>query len=448
MMHPPAEFHKSGSSILLKLVNSLYRQGAIIELELKKLMKSAGSKTRGLNIQKIRREFPMLQTKLRGKSLIYLDSAASGQKPNRVLEKLWNFYTKEYAKPKEEHELSKKVTKELEETRSKLADFLNASSSKEIIFSRGCTEAINMVALSFERSILKRGDEILITELEHHSNLVPWQMACERTGAKLRVAPITSSGVLDMQAFEKMLTSRTKLVAISHSSHVLGTILPVKQITKMAHKRGIPVMVDGAQAAPHMAIDLKDLDCDFYTFSGHKMGSPSGVGVLYGKKKWLDKLPPAEGGGDMTKKVSFEKSEYLPLPEKMEAGTMPFGEIIAFGVTIDYLNELGMEKVQQYELDLLHYATEKLLEVKGLKIYGSAPEKEPVISFSIKGVKPKDLEKYLSDEHNINIRSGDLSAQPLMKVLGVKELVRISLCFYNTFEEIDYLVKVLKAYVK
>jgi cysteine desulfurase/selenocysteine lyase len=401
-----------------------------------------------LNIEKIRKDFPMLHTKQKGNPLVYLDSAATGQKPEAIIEKLKNFYTREYAKPKEEHELSKKVTKELEDARSKAADFIGAGSSKEIIFTRGCTESINVVATGFARGLLNKGDEILITAMEHHANIIPWQMACETTGARLVVAPITKTGELDMKAFEKLITKRTRLVSVVHSSHVLGTILPISEITSLAHKWDIPVLVDGAQSAPHMPVDMQELDCDFYTFSGHKMGSPSGVGILYGKKAWLEKLPPGEGGGDMAKKVTFEKTEYADLPEKFEAGTSPFAEIICFGALIDYLNELDMKKTSAYEKELLHYAEEKLSMIDKLTIMGAAPEKEPVISFAIDGIKMKKLEKEMSQEYNIMIRTGDMTAQPLLEVLGVKELARVSFCYYNTRGEIDYFISALKNFLK
>jgi cysteine desulfurase/selenocysteine lyase len=412
--------------------------------EVKDLVK----KNTQLDIESIRRDFPMLQTKREGKPLVYLDSAATGHKPKRVMDKLIELYTSGYAKPKEENEPSKKITKEHEQARKKVADFMGASSPEEIIFSRGCTEAINMVSTGFARGLLNEGDEILITEMEHHANIVPWQMACETTGARLIIAPILANGELDMQAFEKLISKRTKIISVVHSSHVLGTILPIEEITHLAHKQNIPVLVDGAQAAPHMPVDMAKLDCDFYCFSGHKLGSPSGVGVLYGKKKWLEQLPPAEGGGDMASKVSFEKAEYAPLPEKFEAGTSPFVEIIAFGELLDYLKEIDMKKTSLYEQDLMAYTTEKLLAIDGLSIAGLAPEKEPVISFQIKGVKLKKLEKHLSDNYNIIIRAGDLTAQPLMEVLGVKELARVSLCYYNTKGEIDYFVAALKDFLK
>jgi len=401
-----------------------------------------------LNVGMIRKEFPMLQKKVQDKPIIYLDSAATGQKPARVIDRLQQFYKTEYAKPKEQNELSQKVTEELDNTRKKVARFMGASSSKEIVFTRGCTEAINIVATGFSRGLLKKGDEILITALEHHANIIPWQMACQVTGARLVVAPILPNGELDNEAFKKRITDKTKLISVSHSSHVLGTILPVKEIVKWAHKHDIPVLLDGAQAAPHMPVNMKDLDCDFYTFSGHKMGTPTGVGVLYGKKEWLNKLPPGEGGGDMAKKVSFIETEYAALPEKFEAGTSPFAEIISFGTLIDYLEEIDMEVTSEYEKDLLHYATERLSEIDEVNIVGTAAEKEPVLSFYIKGMKMVKLEKDLSDRHNIILRGGDLTAQPLMEILGVKELARISFCYYNTKGEIDFFVDALKQYLK
>lgn len=396
-----------------------------------------------LDIEAIRREFPMLEHRQNGKVLVYLDSAATGQKPRRVMDRLYTFYTQEYAKPKEEHSLSQRVTQELEETRSKVARFMGASSSKEIVFTRGCTESLNIAAGSLAKGLLREGDEVLITQLEHHANIVPWIMACREAGARLVVAPITPSGELDLPAFERLVNERTRVVAVSHSSHVLGTILPVQEIGRMAHRYDAAFLVDGAQTAPHMPIDMQEIDCDFYTFSGHKMGTPSGVGVLYGKKKWLEKLPPLEGGGDMATQVTFTGFEDAGLPEKFEAGTSPFAEIIAFGTLIDYVNTLDMKQTSAYEKELLHYATERLSVIPGLTIMGTAPEKEPVLSFHIEGKKMKKLEQYMSREHNIMIRSGDLTAQPLMEVLGVKELARISFCYYNTMAEVDSFVAAL-----
>lgn len=408
------------------------------------VQKVSGSKL--LDIESIRREFPMLSKKIKGKHFIYLDSAATGHKPACVIQALNDFYLGDYGKPMEEHWLSKDATHKVEESRKKIAKFFGVN-EKEIVFTRGCTESINIVAAGFGK-ILKPGDEVLITELEHHSNIVPWQMACELSGATLRVIPILGNGEVDMNAYKEMLSDKTKVVAITHSSHVLGTILPVKEIARLAHKRDIAVMLDGAQAAPHMPVDFKDLDCDFYTMSGHKMGTLTGIGILYGKKKWLEKLPAAEGGGDMAKEVSFEEFKYQSVPQKFEAGTSPFAEIIAFGTLIDFLNRLDMEKTSKYEQSLLEYATEKLLKIDGLTIMGTAPEKEPVVSFALEKKDVKKLEKFFNEEYNIFVRAGDLSAQPLMKILGVKGLLRISFCYYNTRAEVDAFVAAVKKFLE
>jgi cysteine desulfurase / selenocysteine lyase len=408
----------------------------------------ASGRAQGLNVQKIRSEFPMLNLKMNGKPLIYLDSAATSHKPKRVLDRLYRFYTEEYAKPKESHTLSQKATGYLEESRKKMASFINAKNEKEVVFNRGCTEGINMVAGGFERGLLKKGDEILITALEHHANIVPWQMACEQTGAKIKVVPITRSGEIDLNTFEDALTAKTKIVAFSHSSHVLGSMLPAKEMIAIAHKRDIPVMVDGAQTAPHKPIDMQDLDCEFYTFSGHKMGMPSGVGVLFGKDEWLEKLPPYEGGADMTEVVTFEEPKYAKGYMKFEAGTMPFAEIIALGTLVDYLEELDMEKTSAYEVELMKYATTLLSSIDRVKIYGTSGEKEPLVSFDIEGLDVKDLERFLNDEYNLDVRAGDLTAQPLMKILGVKGLLRASFCYYNTSGEIDILAGAVEEFIK
>ncbi|MDB5230388.1 MAG: csdB [Chitinophagaceae bacterium] len=402
----------------------------------------------GLDISKIRTEFPMLQKKINGKPIIYLDSAATGQKPKRVIDRLYQFYMTEYGKPKESHTLGRHATEEVENTRKKVAAFLGAGSEKEIVFSRGCTESINMVAGGFERGLLNTGDEILITALEHHANIVPWQLACQQTGAKLKVVPINGKGEVDMNFFEEALSSKTKIVAVAHTSHALGNKLPVKEMIGLAHKKGIPVMVDGAQAAPHMKVNLKELDCEFYTFSGHKMGSPSGVGVLYGKKEYLDMLPPYEGGADMATEVAFNGPVIAEPPAKFEAGTSPFAEIIAFGTLIDYLNEIDMEKTEIYEQQLLSYATRQISKIDRVVIKGEAPEKEPVLSFLMEGMDVKKLEKFLNDEYNIDVKAGDLTAQPLMKILGVPGLLRASLCYYNTREEIDIFVGAVEEFIK
>jgi cysteine desulfurase / selenocysteine lyase len=404
--------------------------------------------TKTNDVERIRQEFPMLSKRINRKPFIYFDNAATGHKPQAVLESLQKFYSSEYGKPKEEHELGKKATERENQVRKKVADFIGASSEKCIVFTRGCTESINIVAGGFSKGLLKKGDEVLITALEHHANIIPWQMACVQTGAVLKVVPLVDTGEVDIKAYKAMLSDKTKIVAISHSSHVLGSILPVKQMIRWAHEKGIPVMLDGAQAAPHMPVNMQDLDCEFYTFSGHKMGGPTGVGVLYGKKKWLEQIPPFEGGSDMAKKVSFEKTEYADVPQRFEAGTMPFAEIIALEALIDFLEKINMEKMFRYEQELLHYAKEQLSQIDGVFIMGSSADQQAVISFHIGKNDVKLLEKYLSDDHNIFVRAGELSAQPLIKLLGVKGLVRASFSYYNTKDEIDEFVKSLKDYLR
>lgn len=400
------------------------------------------------HIEAIREQFPMLRKRINQKRYIYFDNAASGHKPQSILERLQRFYAEEYGKPKEEHILSKHASEFVEETRKKVADFIVARSEKNIVFTRGCTESINIVAGGFGKGLLKKGDEVLISALEHHANIVPWQMACAQSGAILKVIPILPTGQIDYKAYEQLLSEKTKIVAVAHSSHVLGTILPVKEMIKQAHKKGIPVLLDGAQTAPHMPINMQDLDCEFYAFSAHKMGGPTGVGVLYGKKNWLEQLPPFEGGGDMAKKVSFDKIEFADIPSKFEAGTMPFADIIAFGDLIDFLRELDMQMMFEYEQELLSYATSELLKIKEVKIEGTAPKKEAVISFHIANKDVKELEKYFNEKHNIFVWAGELSAQPLMKILGVQGLLRISFSYYNTKEEIDEFIKALKQFLK
>jgi cysteine desulfurase/selenocysteine lyase len=401
----------------------------------------------GFDVERIRQDFPMLQKPLDGKPFIYLDSAASGQKPQAFIDRLSDFYSKEYGKPNEGHTASQRATQAEERTRELTAKYLNARDPKEIIFVRGTTEGINLVAIAFERAFLAKDDEVLITLMEHHSNIVPWQMACQNTGAKLKVAPITPEGVLDLNAFEQFLSDRTRIVSLLHSSQVLGTINPIKEITRLAHQRGIPVFVDGAQTAPHMPVDVQDLDCDFYAFSAHKMGGPAGIGVLYGKEEWLDKMPPHHGGTDMATTVTFEKTTYAPLPKKFEAGTSAFADIIAFGSLLEYLNGIGMDKIEEYELQLLAYAQERIGRIPRVKILGSAPEKEPLVSVTIEGVDVKKAEQYLA-ERGIAVRTGDLSAQPLMKHLGVDGALRASFAWYNTEAEIDQLGEALESYIR
>lgn len=408
----------------------------------------ATEQAKGLDIQKIRAEFPMLSNTRKGKPLIYFDSASTNHKPQRVLDRLRKFYTQEYGKPNEANWISQQSTKQMEEARKKLAAFIGAKEPAEVVFSRGCTESINMVVGGFERGLLKEGDEVLITALEHHANIVPWQFACKHTGAKLIVAPINQAGELEVDKFTEAISSKTKIIAFSHSSNAVGTVLPVKQLAAIAHERNIPVLVDGAQYAPHAPVNMQELDCDFYTFSGHKMGMPSGVGVLYGKREWLEKLPPYEGGGDMAKEVDFASEPKLSdIPKKFEAGTMPFAEIIALSTLIDYLNDLDMHKTSVYEQDLLRYATSKLIEIDKVRIVGNAPEKEPVLSFVLEGMDVKELEQFLSEEYNIIVKAGRLTAQPLMKYLNVPALLRASFCFYNTYEEIDVFAEAVQRFV-
>ncbi|HEX9980991.1 MAG TPA: aminotransferase class V-fold PLP-dependent enzyme [Flavobacterium sp.] len=408
----------------------------------------ATGKNQGLDIEKIRKDFPMLQRKINGKPIIYLDSAATNQKPQVVIDTLNKLYTQEYAKPQEEHQISKMMTKELENSRQKVADFINASASKEIIFTSGCTEGINIIANGFARAILQKDDEVLITELEHHANISPWQIACELSGAKLIVAPVSNDGEINLGEFENYISEKTKIISVSHSSHVLGTILPVEEIAKLAHKKGIPLLVDAAQSAPHMPIDVQKIDCDFLTFSAHKMGGPAGVGFLYGKSKWLDKIPPHNAGSENAEKVTFEETKFKSLPHKFEAGTPAFEEIVAVGSLVDYVQSLDMHKTEKYEQELLEYATMRLSDIDEVEIFGRSSKKEPVISFRVKNESIEDLETYLSDHYNIDLRGGKLSAEPLMKKLGVSGLVRASFCYFNTKEEIDQLVDAVAKFIK
>jgi cysteine desulfurase/selenocysteine lyase len=401
-----------------------------------------------LAIKTIRDDFPMLHQRTDGKLLVYLDSAATSHKPRQMMDKLVEGYSTQYGKIRESTTYSRKMTDAYEEARQKVATMMNAADPNEIVFVKNCTEAINIVANGFERAMLKPGDEILITQLEHHANIIPWQLACLTTGAELKVAPINRDGELDLEQFEQLLTDRTRIVSISHSSNVLGTISPVRQVADIAHARGIPVLVDGAQMAPHSPVDMQALDCDFYTFSAHKMGGPSGVGVLYGRKEWLDKLPPHHGGSEMVNEVTFAQSTYLDVPLKFEAGTPAFVDVIAFGTVVDYLQGLGRQALADYEQELLTYATERMSTIDRVRTFGNAPEKEPVISFDVQGLDVKALETYFNDDLNLEVRAGQLSAQPLMNFLGVSGLLRASFCFYNTRDEIDFFADSLEDYIR
>jgi cysteine desulfurase/selenocysteine lyase len=388
-----------------------------------------------------RHHFPVLRQVVNGKPLVYLDNAATSQKPQVVIDAMMRYYEEENSNiHRGVHTLSERATTAYEKVRAKVAGFLNAASPREIIFVRGTTEAINLVAHSFSRRGILRGDEVLISGMEHHSNIVPWQMVCEEKGAHLRVIPITDRGELVLEDLDELLTDRTKILAVTHVSNALGTINPIKEIVARAHRRGIPVLVDGAQAVPHMPVDVQDLDADFYAFSAHKMFGPTGVGVLYGKAALLEDLPPYQGGGDMIRSVTFEKTTYAEIPHKFEAGTPNIGGGIGLGAAIDYLQKLDMAAVAAHEHDLLQYATEQVSRISGLTIIGTARDKAGVLAFVMEGIHPHDIGTIL-DSEGIAIRTGHHCAQPVMARFGVPATARASFAFYNTKEEIDALVK-------
>ncbi|PKO97885.1 MAG: cysteine desulfurase CsdA [Bacteroidetes bacterium HGW-Bacteroidetes-9] len=391
-------------------------------------------------IEKIRAGFPILSRTVHNKPLVYFDNAATTQKPQIVIDALLNYYTSLNSNVhRGVHFLSQQATAAFEEVRGKLRDFLNAAHSHEIIFTRGCTESINLVASTWGRVNIKAGDEILISALEHHSNIVPWQMLCEEKGAKLKVCPILDDGSLNMTAFSQLLSEKTKLVAITHISNTLGTILPVKEITRIAHEKGIVVLVDGAQALSHMPVDVQDIGCDFYTFSAHKVYAPMGIGGLYGREDLLNAMPPYQGGGEMIKNVTFENTTYNDLPFKFEAGTPNVGDVIAFGAAIDYVKNIGLDFIEAHEQELLRYATEKLSSNPLIRIIGNAPEKASLISFLIDKIHPYDAGTII-DQLGIAVRTGTHCTQPLMHSLGITGTIRASFAFYNTKEEIDRLI--------
>jgi cysteine desulfurase / selenocysteine lyase len=395
---------------------------------------------RTYDVDAVRRDFPILSTRVYGKPLVYLDNAASAQKPMAVIEAEQRVYESLYANiHRGVHYLSVHATDAYDAAREKARAFLNAESAHEIIFVRGTTEAVNLVAQTFGRQNVGAGDEILITALEHHSNIVPWQLLCEEKGARLAVAPIDDSGALDLAAFEKMLSPKTRIVSVAHLSNALGTVLPVRRIAELAHARGIPVFVDGAQAAPRMPVDVRALDVDFYAFSSHKIYGPTGVGVLYGKSALLEAMPPYQGGGDMIRSVTFEKTTFNDLPYKFEAGTPNIAGGIAFGAALDYVNRLGLTAIAQHEHDLLAYATAALSEIAGLTIVGTAREKAGVLSFVLEGVHPHDIGTVL-DREGIAIRTGHHCAQPVMDRFGLPATARASFGLYNTRDEVDALV--------
>ena len=391
------------------------------------------------NITKIRADFPILKREVNGKPLVYLDNAATSQTPQQVIDVILDYYQNYNANiHRGVHALSQEATDKYEQARIKIQKHFNAAEAHEIILTSGTTHSINIVANGFS-SLIKKGDEILVSAMEHHSNIVPWQMLCERTGALLKVIPMNKEGELLMDVYDELLSERTKLVFCNHISNALGTINPIEEIIEKAHKVGAAVLIDGAQAAPHLVADVQQLDVDFYTISAHKVCGPTGVGMLYGKEEWLNKLPPYQGGGEMIAEVTFEKTTYAGLPHKFEAGTPNICGGIAFGAALDYMNSIGFKAIADYEHELLEYATSELLKIEGLRIYGTAKNKTSVISFNIEGVHPYDIGSIL-DKLGIAVRTGHHCAQPIMDFYKIPGTVRASFSFYNTKEEVDVLV--------
>jgi cysteine desulfurase / selenocysteine lyase len=395
----------------------------------------------GFDVERIRPDFPILQQRVRGRQLVYLDNAATSQKPRAVIDAIVRYYERDNANiHRGVHYLSQRATEEFENARKVVQSFINAAEPREVIFVRSATEAINLVAQTYGRQHLCAGDEVLITAMEHHSNIVPWQLLCQEKQAKLQVTPINDRGELILEELERLLNSRTRIVALGHVSNALGTINPLKQIIAMAHARKIPVLVDGAQAAPHLAIDVQQLDCDFYAFSGHKIYGPTGIGVLYGKAALLEAMPPYQGGGDMISSVTFEKTTYNKLPHKFEAGTPDMSGAVGLRAAIEYLNSVGIERIGEYEHELLAYATQKVSAIPGVRLIGTAKEKAGVLSFVMDGVHPHDIGTIL-DQEGIAIRTGHHCAQPVMQRFGVDATARASFALYNTKEEINVLVR-------
>lgn len=397
-----------------------------------------------LDIEKIRREFPVLHQQVNGRDLVYLDNAATNQKPKRVIDALVEYYSGYNANiHRGIHTLAEKATKAYEQTRETVKEFINAKESEEIIFTRGVTESINLVAATYGRSFVKEGDEIITTTLEHHSNIVPWQFVCEANNAILKVIPVSREGELDLETFKQYLSPRTKIVAVNHASNSLGTINPVKEIIRLAHAAGAVVLIDGAQAGAHIHIDVQDLDCDFYCLSSHKMYGPTGAGVLYGKREWLEKMPPYQGGGEMIKDVTFAKTTYNDLPYKFEAGTPNIADVIAFRHAMEFILELGRENIAAHEHALLEYATAKVSKLKPVTIVGNAANKVGVLAFTVKGIHHFDVGQML-DARGIAVRTGHHCTQPLMECYGIEGTVRASFAVYNTKKEVDQLVEGLE----
>ena len=410
----------------------------------REVLESRPPSSAAFDVDRVREDFPILKQKIHGKPLVYLDNAATSQKPASVIETEERFYQSQNSNiHRGVHELSERATRAYEDVRVKIQKFINARESREVVFVRGTTEAINLIAAAWGRKNMAAGDEVLITAMEHHSNIVPWQLLREEKGIVLRVAPVNGRGEVIYEEFKKLLGSRTRLVSVVHVSNVLGTVNPVKRIVAAAHERGIPVLIDGAQAAPHMKIDVQEIDCDFYAFSGHKLFGPTGVGALYGKAKLLEAMPPYQGGGDMISSVTFAKTLFNVIPYKFEAGTPNVAATIGLGAAIDYVNQLGLDNLGQYESELLEYATEKLSAIPSLRIIGTAEQKASVISFVLEGIHAHDVGTVL-DQEGIAIRTGHHCAQPLMERFGVPATARASFAFYNTKQEVDALAEAIE----
>jgi len=395
------------------------------------------------DISKIRKDFPILDQKVHGKPLIYFDNAATSQRPIQVIERMDEFSLRTNANiHRATHYLANKTTEAFEASRDTVRQYINAAEAAEVIFTHGTTESINLVAFSFGEAFINAGDEVIVTEMEHHANIVPWQMMCERRGAVLKVLPFKDNGELQIELLDSLITNKTKILAVAHVSNTLGTVNPIREIILKAHLKNVPVLIDGAQGAPHFKIDVQELACDFYAFSGHKLYGPTGIGALYGKRKWLDKMPPYMGGGEMIDRVTFAKTTYNQLPYKFEAGTPNYVGAIGFAEAIKYIQNQDKQAIIAYEHDLLTVATAKLKQIDGLKIYGEASVKAGVICFNIEGVHPFDLGTLL-DQLGIAVRTGRLCADPVMDHYGVENMVRASFAFYNTFDEINAFYKAL-----
>lgn len=396
------------------------------------------------DVQRVRDDFPILRQRFRGRPLVYLDNAATAQKPQTVIDAVGRFYSHENANiHRGVHYLSEQATIAYDEVRERVARFINARTSREVVFTRGTTDSINLVAQSYGRTFLKPGDEVLITGMEHHSNIVPWQLVCEQTGAVLQAAPLTETGELDLEAFQALLSDRTRFIAVAHVSNALGTINPVKQLIAWARGRNVPVLVDGAQSAPHLPVDVQDLDCDFFAFSGHKLYGPTGVGVLYGRESLLERMPPYQGGGGMIASVTLERSTWAPLPAKFEAGTPMIAAVMGLGAALDYVARIGLSAISAWEHQLLTYATQQVCDVPGVRLIGTARNKASILGFVMEGAHPHDIGTVLNED-GVAIRAGHHCAQPIMQHFGIPATARASFAFYNTKPEVDALTQGLQ----